>query len=146
MHLFTRFYVKEAWPSLRSPEDWDRIQLLRGGSDREHELNDKTHRRPDVDQKRHERRGHRELKEHPCRQENRGSVPRSWGCRSRSKWPKLIGSLSPSTLTTATASIQRIAHRPSLHRRSVAGLPPRDRGMAYMYYITYFFSSLLLKA
>ena len=45
MYLFTRFHVKkEAWPSLRSPEDWDRIKLLRGGSDREHELNDKTHR------------------------------------------------------------------------------------------------------
>ncbi|KAN0087238.1 Transcriptional activator of glycolytic enzymes domain containing protein [Elaphomyces granulatus] len=29
---------------VRSPEDWDRIKLLRGGSDREHELNDKTHR------------------------------------------------------------------------------------------------------
>ena len=44
MYLFTRFHVKkEEWPSLRSPEDWDRIKLLRGGSDREHELNDKTH-------------------------------------------------------------------------------------------------------
>jgi len=44
MYLFTRFHVKkEAWPSLRSPEDY-RIKLLRGGSDREHELNDKTHR------------------------------------------------------------------------------------------------------
>ena len=45
MYLFTRFHVKkEAWPNLRSPKDWDRIKLLRGGSDREHELNDKTHR------------------------------------------------------------------------------------------------------
>jgi hypothetical protein len=45
VYMFTRFHVKkEAWPSLRSLEDWDRIKFLRGGSDREHELNDKTHR------------------------------------------------------------------------------------------------------
>jgi hypothetical protein len=44
-YLFTRFhYKKEAWPSLHSLKDWDRIKLLRGGSDREHALNEKTHR------------------------------------------------------------------------------------------------------
>ena len=44
-YLFTRFhYKKEAWPSLCSLKDWDRIKLLRGGSDREHALNEKTHR------------------------------------------------------------------------------------------------------
>jgi hypothetical protein len=55
---------------------------------------------PDLDQKRHERRGHRELKEHLCQQENRGAAGQDLGSAgSRSKWPKLIGSLPPSTLT-----------------------------------------------
>lgn len=44
-YLFVRFHLKgEAWPSLRTLEDWDRIKLLRGGSNRELALNEKTHR------------------------------------------------------------------------------------------------------
>lgn len=45
MYLFVRFHLKkEAWPNLHSLEHWDRIKLLRGGSNRERELNGKTHR------------------------------------------------------------------------------------------------------
>jgi hypothetical protein len=45
MYFFVRFHLKkEPWPSFQSLHDWDRIKLLRGGADREKELNEKTQR------------------------------------------------------------------------------------------------------
>ena len=45
-YFFIRFHLrKEAWPSLRKLEDWDRIKVLLGeATDRERPLNDTTHR------------------------------------------------------------------------------------------------------
>ena len=57
---------------------------------------------------------------------------------------------SPSCPMTAPPP-KKTAESKGMHRRNAAGLPPRDRGMAYlamspMYYLTFCFYILLLKA